>query len=187
MRRSRVLRLCAAASLATFVTCGSIATVAASTPEGSALTKHQEIKLFAVETGSGLIEEAPAEDKPDPGDVVFFADKLSDYDDSGHDEEPKTDEKSKDGGECRIVSAEQSDPQNDSTHSYTMQCNATLWLKGGQISAQGLVKKPGNEYEIAITGGTGDYDKARGTLQVQVTKEAQGDQPQETKLTVNLS
>jgi hypothetical protein len=61
-----------------------------------------------------------------------------------------------DGGTCavtRIASGE----------AVTLHCVGTNSLQGGQISVQGLAA-PGEPFELAITGGTGRYRKARGQV-----------------------
>lgn len=45
----------------------------------------------------------------------------------------------------------------------TLHCLGTNSLPGGQISVQGLAA-PGEPFELAITGGTGRYNKARGQV-----------------------
>jgi len=45
----------------------------------------------------------------------------------------------------------------------TLHCLGTNSLPGGQISVQGIAA-PGEPFELAITGGTGRYSKARGQV-----------------------
>jgi hypothetical protein len=44
-----------------------------------------------------------------------------------------------------------------------MMCNAQLRLSHGNLTAQGFVPQRSNHTPIAVTGGTGAYDGARGT------------------------
>jgi hypothetical protein len=46
------------------------------------------------------------------------------------------------------------------------QCVGTASLDDGQITVQGLLEGEPDVFEIAITGGTGDYEGAEGTLVV---------------------
>ncbi|MER0242342.1 hypothetical protein AAHZ94_09940 [Streptomyces sp. HSW2009] len=46
----------------------------------------------------------------------------------------------------------------------TMQCLVTLELDRGSLTMQSLAVKGANSVEMAITGGTGVYDNARGTV-----------------------
>lgn len=65
-----------------------------------------------------------------------------------------------DGGVCTVLIVE---PDGSSES----QCAATFSLPGGQIAAQGLIRLPATgqaEFDIAITGGTGKYRKARGHI-----------------------
>ncbi len=46
------------------------------------------------------------------------------------------------------------------------QCVGTAWLRRGQISIQGLLAGEPEEFEFPITGGTGAFEDAGGTLVV---------------------
>jgi hypothetical protein len=64
-------------------------------------------------------------------------------------------------------------------------CTATLTLPKGQITVQGAIRIPFQEdfpgpFYVAITGGTGAYDEARGQVRVRTISEA------EERLTVML-
>jgi allene oxide cyclase-like protein len=64
----------------------------------------------------------------------------------------------------------------------TDQCTATLALKKGQITVQGLVDRTGPvPVTLAITGGTGAYRTAHGELQTSGPNDA-GDEPLTLKL-----
>jgi hypothetical protein len=66
---------------------------------------------------------------------------------------------------CTVTSVEMAESE----------CVATAWLRDGQITVQGLVaEEQSEELELAITGGTGAYDGAGGTLvsrNISATKE----------------
>ena len=64
------------------------------------------------------------------------------------------------------------------------QCLGTARLRRGQITIQGLVAGEPDVFEFAITGGTGDYEGAEGTL---VVKEIPGTDPTQEVLTFHLS
>lgn len=66
-----------------------------------------------------------------------------------------------DGGDCALVHVK------DKGKEITAQCVATLSLKGGQITVQGLADvTSGKPSTVAVTGGTGLYRGATGTLTV---------------------
>ena len=46
------------------------------------------------------------------------------------------------------------------------QCVGTAWLRGSQITVQGLLAGEPEVFKVAITGGTGAYEGAGGTLVV---------------------
>lgn len=60
-----------------------------------------------------------------------------------------------DGGTCTVTRI--------ASGAATLHCLGTNSLPGGQISVQGLAA-PGEPFELAITGGTGRYRKARGQV-----------------------
>jgi hypothetical protein len=51
------------------------------------------------------------------------------------------------------------------------QCVGTAWLRDGQITVQGLVADESEGVELAITGGTGAYEGAGGTLTSRVVSD----------------
>jgi hypothetical protein len=65
-----------------------------------------------------------------------------------------------------------------------LQCAGTAWLRHGQIAIQGLVAGDPDVFEFPITGGTGRYEGAEGTL---VVKEIRGSDPTQEILTFYLS
>jgi hypothetical protein len=72
-----------------------------------------------------------------------------------------------DGGVCTVVRIDRS----AKTPSGTAQCVVTLSLPDGQITVQGLVTFSGDQlpaaFDLAITGGTGAYSDASGTVTVE--------------------
>ena len=84
-----------------------------------------------------------------------------------------------DGGVCTVVRV-----TDVKLGSGSAQCAVTLSLANGQIAVQGLVTFVGNEtpppFDLAITGGTGAFKEARGTVTVEETSET------EANLTVNV-
>lgn len=81
-----------------------------------------------------------------------------------------------DGGWCVVTRITQEG-------AYTLECIGVNTLPGGQVAVQGLVTYGPDEafkadpYHFAITGGTGEYRKARGSVRIQ---EAGGDEYQVT-------
>jgi hypothetical protein len=75
-----------------------------------------------------------------------------------------------DGGECVVTSVTKTKQGMEIVVSgVTTQCAATLALKGGQVTVQGLASygwKARDTFTLAITGGTGSYTGARGTMTV---------------------
>jgi hypothetical protein len=61
-----------------------------------------------------------------------------------------------DGGTCTVTRVAASGAT-------TLHCLGTNSLPGGQISVQGFAA-PGEPFELAVTGGTGRYSKARGQV-----------------------
>jgi hypothetical protein len=47
-----------------------------------------------------------------------------------------------------------------------LQCVATAWFRGGQITGQALVGLEGGAFVVPITGGSGKYEGAEGELHV---------------------
>ncbi|HUR75370.1 MAG TPA: hypothetical protein VMZ00_13910 [Sporichthya sp.] len=72
------------------------------------------------------------------------------------------------GVECAMTSVTTSAPKagKKPTISVRSQCVATIVLTDGQIAAQGLtdLADPTGNFELAVTGGTGKYSGAAGTM-----------------------
>lgn len=94
------------------------------------------------------------------GDRLVFSHTLTDIKDS------KTVGLS--GLECALTSVTTSKPKGDKkpVTSARSHCVATIVLTDGQIAAQGLtdLTDPAGNFELAVTGGTGKYSGAAGTL-----------------------
>ncbi|MFI1657601.1 hypothetical protein ACH4ZU_22185 [Streptomyces sp. NPDC020472] len=145
-RRTGALGVCAAAAFAAV----SYAAVPVVAEDGDGF----EFTLYAKEVpAQGAGESAP---QPKVGDVMAFADDL--YKTKGGD---KT---GRDGVTCAVVrvSGDQAD----------MNCVGTIVLNGGpggQLTAQALVtldttNQAPAAYDLAVTGGTGDFKDARGYI-----------------------
>lgn len=112
--------------------------------------------FVAVAVQSIRLNVGPPE--PSPGDRVVFSHTLTSAD--------KTVGLS--GAECILTSvttakAKGKKPARASARS---QCMVTVALQDGQIAAQGLTDliEPGGPFEVVITGGTGAYTGATGTV-----------------------
>jgi hypothetical protein len=72
------------------------------------------------------------------------------------------------GIECALTSVTTSKPKADqkARTSARSHCVATIVLTDGQIAAQGLtdLTDPNGNFELAVTGGTGEYSGAAGTM-----------------------
>ena len=55
---------------------------------------------------------------------------------------------------------------NEVKRAGVLQCNLTARLKNGTVAAQGIVWQNGSDSRLAVTGGTGAYDGAAGSLLV---------------------
>jgi hypothetical protein len=64
------------------------------------------------------------------------------------------------GGECTVVRVD------EEFYDSTVQCLVTVWLRGGQITVQGLLSESDERATLAVTGGTGRYKGASGQVKV---------------------
>jgi hypothetical protein len=136
---SRKLHAVAALGLL-LMAAGVMAAGAASNPEGGGgqvirLTTKQVSQVY-VDHGTTGFSEA---------DQFVFSNDLS--------ENGKP--VGEDGGTCTVTRIVSGDA--------TLQCLGTNSLPGGQISVEGLIVS-GKPFELAVTGGTGRYSKARGQV-----------------------
>jgi dirigent-like protein len=116
----------------------AVATAAVLAASGSAQTAPTTLHLVSKHDGSvGYFPKG----RPRPGDGVGFGDKIS-GDDSGYDR-----------GACTVIGRK-------------MLCTVQVQLSKGTLSAQGLIPQRSHNNPVAIVGGTGAYDGARGTALV---------------------
>lgn len=105
--------------------------------------RGEKIRVLSVNTEEDFADVGATGDSL--GDAFVFTSDLTKHGkDYGHT-----------GVVCTVTSLEREE----------VQCVGTAWLPGGQITVQGLL---GGEstFSIAITGGTGHYEGAEGTLYV---------------------
>jgi hypothetical protein len=116
----------------------AVATAAVLAASGSAQTAPTTLHLVSKHDASvGYFPKG----RPRSGDGVGFGDKIS-GDESGFDR-----------GACTIIGRK-------------MLCTIQVQLSKGTLSAQGLLPQKSHDNPVAITGGTGAYDGARGTALV---------------------
>jgi hypothetical protein len=101
------------------------------------------------------------------GDEFVFSDDLFAKNDDNHRSDNHDDAVGTDGGVCTIVRVADAGAEHG-----TAQCVVTLSLTDrGQITIQGLVDVTGGNtpasFDLAITGGTGDFADAGGTVTVE--------------------
>jgi hypothetical protein len=100
------------------------------------------------------------------GDHVVFNDKL--YDEDDRDEKVGTLD-----GFCVTTYVKKKDSR--------MECVVTMKLDDGQITAQGVLWSDDDEFTIAVTGGTDDYNDAAGDADVEFVND------EKAKIEVNLN
>ena len=123
----------------------ALATVAAvvALPAGSAAAKTITIKATSKIDNARFVDTGATGDSP--GDLLVFTEKLFDA---------KGRQIGSDAASCvRLFDA-------------TSLCNGVYKLKGGQLMVQLLQPGPTGVYEQAISGGTGRFRGARGTVTV---------------------
>ena len=147
MRRwvAAVLAAVAGAGLATAVTAG----VAHSAPPAP---HPPTLRLFERDTQQAAIDLGDR--GQGPGDLFVFAGDLTDGTATG----PKV---GRAAGSCITTSGDAAKPGD-------LLCAITLTLRGGQIQTQAVYDSAalfgGSVVPLAITGGTGDYENASGTM-----------------------
>ncbi|GAA0663679.1 hypothetical protein GCM10010193_13890 [Kitasatospora atroaurantiaca] len=148
MRPFKVVSLAAATALAA-VLAGAPVAVAAPAHGGHGHGGGEKVFELTTRTTQDTHLDADKDGLPSPGDEdIFTEDVFRDGKKVGTD-----------GGVCTILRTD---------NGGVAQCLVTLSLEEGQITTQGLVTNiladaPG-EFDIAITGGTGAFSKARGHL-----------------------
>jgi Dirigent-like protein len=115
----------------------ALATAAALAGSGAAQTSGTELHLVATSQPSA---EFFPKHRPHPGDQLGFGDKIT-GDDTGVDR-----------AVCTIVAGSNGLP-------------CTIWVKlsKGSLELQGMAPEKSHNSPIAVVGGTGAYDGARGT------------------------
>src|SRR5215210_1903384 len=122
------------------IAAGIMAAGAASNPQDSG---GQVIRLTTKQVHQGFIDNGASNFSEDD-QIVFSNDLYQNGEKVGED-----------GGTCTVTRIVSGDA--------TLHCLGTNSLPGGQISVQGFAA-PGEPFELAVTGGTGRYRKARGQV-----------------------
>jgi hypothetical protein len=117
----------------------ALATVAIMAGPGSAQTPGTALHLVATSQKSVGFMPSRA---PRQGDRLGFGDRIT-GDDSGYDR-----------GVCTVIGGPQ------------ILCTIQVQLAKGTLTAQGMLPQRANKTPVAITGGSGAYDGARGTALV---------------------
>jgi dirigent-like protein len=116
----------------------AVATAAVLAASGSAQTAPTTLHLVSKsQPGVGYFPKG----RPRSGDAIGFGSKVS-GDDTGFDR-----------GACTVIDKK-------------LMCTIQVQLSKGTLSAQGLIPQRSTNNPIAIVGGTGAYDGARGTALV---------------------
>jgi hypothetical protein len=152
-------------ALALTASTSQASTDGAAAPAKTAFSKGLVLKATTVQS----FDVDNGAEGPSMGDRYLFSDKLTLW---GKDKKVGTD-----GVDCVVLNVVKDDGKvTDST----MQCVGTLSLKGGQITVQGLAKWSEKVSRVAVTGGTGVFTGATGTLEVESKSE------EVSKLTLRL-
>ena len=115
---------------------------------------HRSLELVATEASFNFVDVDPKQadpenDPPSPGDSFLISETLTKH--------------GKSFGslyvQCTFVTAEAN------------QCVATFDLANGQITVQGVFLGDDTDFTLAVTGGTGDYTGAGGTVRVQTAND----------------
>ncbi|MFD5148730.1 hypothetical protein [Streptomyces sp. NPDC058401] len=166
LRPIRAAGLGSATALLALLACASTASASASAADTTSPHDHEVITLtgrlaeqsrFPVHPGGAAAQ----------GDRTVFRSILFDKDGNQVGET---------GGTCTTTRVD-----NDGAEA----CNVTYSLPGGQLAVQGMVfghltPGPPPAFDNAITGGTGKYDRARGSIHAETTA------PGERRFTITL-
>lgn len=156
VQQRRAATRTAAVGTVAAVTLGAIVTSGAASSRAADAPANETLQFTAVSVQSiRLNVGAPA---ATTGDRLVFSHTLT--------KAGKTEGLS--GVECiltSVTSSKAKDKQKAAT-STRSHCVATIVLTDGQIAAQGLtaLTEPGGNFELAVTGGTGRFTGAAGTL-----------------------
>lgn len=144
MTNQRRHRLRARLPIALATATAAIATTAALASAGSAQTSTKTLHLLGqAQRGVGFSPKG----KPRPGDRVGFGDKIT-GDDTGSSR-----------GVCTLIG-------RTSASFNALLCTIQVQLSNGTLSAEGLLPQQAHNTPVAIIGGTGAYNGARGTALV---------------------
>ena len=110
---------------------------------------HRTIRVVSITTEEEFLDLG-AEGFSLGDQLVFSSNELKDGQQVGHS-----------GVVCSVTSLEREE----------LQCVATTWFHGGQITAQGLVAGEPEKFVVPITGGSGKYVGAEGELHVLVVSD----------------
>jgi hypothetical protein len=169
------IKLSIAAIVAVLLAVAGVSLASADSSGSSGDDDARVIKLFAVVDQEAFLNVPPDATTLGLGAQFVFSDILYDG--------PKGDRVGEDGGVCTITNRQ---PETNPTEA-TAQCVATLSLSGGQITVQGLVTFPLAEgqlpppVDVAITGGTGEFEGAEGHIRVEELNQT------DSNITVHLS
>ncbi|MEE1783145.1 hypothetical protein PUR71_09485 [Streptomyces sp. SP17BM10] len=150
MRPIRTACLGAAAALVTLLASAPVATAATNTESPTPQTRDRVITLIGHLAQQSFFPVNPG-GAPAQGDRTVFRSVLFDLDGNQLGE---TD------GTCTTTRTDNGGAE---------ECTVTYTIPGGQITAQGMVfgnlnPGPPPSFDNAITGGTGDFDRARGSI-----------------------
>lgn len=147
-------------ALGAIAAAATIALVLAASGSGQ-VSGARTIKLFEAPKGStfGFVDNAPKTNRKDPhasiGDILAFSNPIFD--------ESRTHRLGVSSAQCiatragRIASA-------------TYTCSGTFALNDGTIAVAALQRGEPTTQQLAVTGGTGAYDGARGTIVARMLK-----------------
>ncbi len=125
------------------------------------VSRARTIKLFEAPKGStfGFVDNAPKTNRKDPhasiGDILAFSNPIFD--------ESKTHRLGVSSAQCIATR-----PGRIATATYT--CTGTFALNDGTIAIAALQRGEPTKQQLAVTGGTGAYDGARGTIVARMLK-----------------
>ncbi|MFE3503471.1 hypothetical protein [Kitasatospora sp. NPDC059160] len=139
-----------AAALITLLTAAPASTAAPTTGSAGPVARDRVITLIGKLAQQSSFPVNPG-GAPAQGDRTVFRSVLSDLDGNQIGET---------GGTCTTTRTDNGGAE---------ECTVTYTLPGGQITAQGMVfgqlnPGPPPSFDNAITGGTGDFDRARGSI-----------------------
>jgi hypothetical protein len=158
------IKITLAATLAVLFAVAGV-TLAAADSSRSGDGHAQVIKVFSVTAQFAFIDTDKSGADPTLGDEFVFSDDL--FDRKGGTK------LGTDGVVCTIVRLQPATAPTEAS----LQCQATISLAGGQITVQGLFTTPTADnsfpppFDLAVTGGTGDFEGASGHITVEELNE----------------